>query len=159
MRGRKPLAANVHELNGNPGHRDIAARREAEPRPANGSPPRPTWLCPEGKKAWKFLIGQMETMGTLAQSDLHALATVCQAAGLYERAMRRMEKDGEYVEGRTGLTAHPAMGVAQKQSQILMRLLPEFGLTPSGRARVAIRKTERGDDDGGILGFIGRATG
>jgi len=125
MRGRKPLSAAVHELNGNPGHRDLGLRADAEPKPPSGAPIRPGWLCPEGKKAWKYLVSQLKKMGTLAQCDMQAMALVCQAAGLYDRAMRRLAKDGEYIPTRNGLGPHPAIGVAQKQSQILMILKRE----------------------------------
>lgn len=156
MRGRKPKPLAIHANNGNPSRIDLDARREAEPKAATGAPPRPQWLNPTAAVSWDYLIGHLDIMGTLSQSDQQAIAMICQAYGIYADAMAEVNAHGAVVTIAGQPQPNPYLSVANKQATILMKMLPEFGLTPSARSRIAIKRTETAEAGSDILAFIGK---
>ena len=156
MRGCKPKPAAVHAQNGNPSHLNLDARRAMEPKAAEGAPPRPAFLNPTAAEAWDYLTAHLAKMGTLAQSDQQALAMLCQAYGLYAEAMAEVNSSGAVVSVAGQAQPSPFLSVANKQAAIITKLLTEFGLTPSGRARISLKPAPgRSEKPGaGILKFL-----
>ena len=157
MRGRKPKPLALHIANGNPSKLDIDKRKEAEPAATPGTPPKPTWLSKEAAANWDYIVGHLETMGTLAQSDATAIAMLSASIATWAEAQRAVQKNGAISEDGD----HPsgAFTVASKLVPQISKLVAEFGLTPSSRSRIAIGKTEKQIEDNSILAFIGKKTG
>jgi P27 family predicted phage terminase small subunit len=165
MRGRKPLPSAIHDLNGNPSKLDMEARKAAEPKAPKGRPPLPKWLGIDGKKAWKEITSHLQGMGTLAISDGAAIAMIAQEWAIYREAMSKVngpadENGGLIVTVNGQPQANPFLNVADKSYKRLVRLLVEFGLTPSSRSRISIAKTSAPASEGSdILAFIGKRAG
>lgn len=140
MRGRKPKPAALRNLQGNPGKRAIRAGAVCAPH--SGRCPR--YLDGEAKKKWKNMAALLLGMGLLTEADEDALALYCQSwsdfleARLLVAALGLVVWDVDAEGQPTGSgKPNPAVAVADRAWARLLRLMAEFGLTPSARMRVA----------------------
>lgn len=153
--GPVPLPDNVRELNGGRSNspdrqRDDTAKAKPE------RPTRPRWLPPAARKEWNRVVPLLERQGTVAKIDQAALAAYCVAVAEIEEATVALfhAKDCEAtcrVHGPTvpasrgGTMKNPAWQVFRDAQAVVVRLAPEFGLTPGGRA--GLRLPGGGEDD------------
>ena len=171
MRGRKPLPNELHELHGNPGKR----RRDKGSRgqPSTGRVPPQLKGNKEAVRCWKRLSKLLLGMGILTTADEDALALVCEAWADYRRACAGIEEMRElggevlpvFEEDAEGKLV-PVPGAQRVNSWVAIRnaawarfvkLLPEFGLTPSSRARVKGAPPETADPFEALLNGTGTA--
>ncbi len=127
-RGRKPKPAAVHEMNGNPGRR----RHDGELRlPANT--PDPPADLPEAVKAqWDRAVALLAPTGVLTVLDGLALLVLCRAAADYLAACEKVKPGDDVLDGCRNLMA----SARDKAEARLLKMLCEFGMTPSSRARL-----------------------
>lgn len=166
-RGRKPIPAALDKLRGQPG------KRRAKPEPVGGA-------LSEGKipfvlrgnaeavRAWRRFAPLLIGMGVLRQSDETALALLCLAWSDYRKAQGKIATTSEvlavYATDAAGKSAavegefqvNPWVRLRDKAWERLVRLLPEFGLTPSARARLPQGAPEAADPFEALL--AGRGT-
>lgn len=140
MRGRKPLPTKTHELNGNPSRLNLEARKEAEPKPIAGMPPKPA-MSTEAGEAWDYVCQHLDSMGILAASDQQAIALLCKNWALLIEAESHLKKEGIIVTVNGQRQRNPWLRVKLETEKPVLKLLSEFGLTPSSRSRIAIQKT------------------
>lgn len=145
-RGPKPLPSNVHRLKGNPSKLPSEVL-EDDIRPDVKIPPCPAHLSAEAKREWKRISKHLLNLGIIAEIDMAALAMYCQAYGRWVQAEEKLAE-----LGREGMVDAMPSGYKQgsvwlqisKQSVEQMRkMLPEFGMTPSARARLSMPSTEK----------------
>ncbi|MCB2136637.1 MAG: phage terminase small subunit P27 family [Rhodobacteraceae bacterium] len=137
MRGRKPKPTALKLIDGNPGKRPI---RGQEPRPPATLPTCPAHLLPTAKTEWKRLARVLNGIGLLTQIDRTVLAAYCQAYGRWVEAERKLADTPPLLKTPAGyVQASPWITIANRQIELMTRLMAELGLTPSARSRLAIR--------------------
>lgn len=125
-----------------------AKTRTNEPEPDRARPTCPAWLRPEAKACWKRIVPQLEAMGVLGRIDRNALARYCELWARWRECAEFVQKHGETYpmkskDGRViGLASFPQAKAMQSLSETLRKLEAEFGMTPAGRARLAIDMAE-----------------
>ena len=153
--GTKPQPTALKLLKGNPGRRKLPRR---EPKPDPSMPVCPTWLDPVAKRQWAKLAPELNRMGVLAKIDGNLLARYCQTWSQWRKMIEWVQKHGETTpikseEGRvTGHKRNPQTEIAKGLSEMLTRLEPELGMTPSGRTRLEVSTKPK--PKGGIMGLM-----
>lgn len=154
-RGRKPKPIELKRLMGNPGKRSLSGGITGVP--SKGRVPSSLKGDTEAVAAWKRFAKLLVAQGVLTTSDEDALAAMCMAWSDFRRACVEIEKARplggevlpvfkESLNPETGeMESAPVPGSWQINKWVRQRdhawaryvkLLPEFGLTPSSRARV-----------------------
>jgi phage terminase small subunit len=125
---RRKLPKNVVEMRGNPGKRAIN-HAEPNPVPMDGTLNPPRKLKEEARKEWNRVIGFLAANGILGSESLSLLATYCNIhAKIVELEAANMMADAAL------LTQYRLMA-------------GEFGLTPSGRAKLKTGNGKKEDTD------------
>ena len=138
QRGPKPTPTAILKLKGT----DRADRTRNEPTPGPGVPRCPSWLDDQAKHAWRQLVPQLVAMRVLAAVDRNALARYCTLWSRWKTAEVFLQKHGSVytLKGDDGsvrcVQQFPQVAIAHRLALALGRLEAEFGMTPSGRARI-----------------------
>ena len=145
MAGRKPKPTNLRLLHGNPGKRAIP---KDEPQLAVKIPPAPRTLCKAGKREFRRMAKVLAEMRVMTVADRDALELY--AANYVRRldALERVEAEGMvvYVGENAYPMPNPFLTIAQKCEKDMIKILAEFGCTPSSRTRVKIEAPKSGRD-------------
>jgi P27 family predicted phage terminase small subunit len=141
MRGRRPKPTRLKLLTGNPGKRPL---NMDEPRPEAVIPDCPLELGPVAKREWDRLAGDLTTLRLLTSLDRAALAAYCGAYAMWAEATEAIQKYGSMVKSPSGFPIQsPYVAIANRQTEIMMRIASEFGFTPASRSRISTpSKTE-----------------
>lgn len=148
MVGRKPLPAAIKAINGRSPGRDSGGRLiQPEPQAKPGPPPAPDELQGKAREAWASFIADMDGMGVITHADRVALITLCQAWAEMQDAQKHIEDEGVVIQFPNGVPgANPYCKIREQAKLTVMKLLTEFGLTPSSRSRVKIAPPEEEDE-------------
>jgi P27 family predicted phage terminase small subunit len=124
-------------LEGNPGKR---ALNDREPTPALGVPDCPNYLDDEAKAEWFRTAKVLSDMGLLSLADRTALAAYCVVYGRWLKAEEQVKKFGSIVKSpEKGFPMKsPYLSVADQALDAMLKLMVEFGLTPSSRSRIRV---------------------
>lgn len=134
MKGRKPIPTHLKVLRGNPGKRPL---HENEPTPEPGAT-MPSYLSPEAAAHWPTVADQLEAAGVLTRLDQSALALYCETFARWRYAMDHVAEHGAVIVSPSGLAKRsPHLVIADRAFEQMLKLLTEFGMTPSSRARVS----------------------
>jgi P27 family predicted phage terminase small subunit len=131
--GPKPKPTAIRELEGDRPDRFP----EAEPTPPPGVPDPPATLSKAARVEWIRFGPTLVAMGVLTQADAPAFGIYCEAHADYYRASAKIKKQGEVAAtGAGGMKLHPLASVRDRAQKTMLRVLAEFGCTPSSRSRV-----------------------
>jgi P27 family predicted phage terminase small subunit len=135
MRGRRPKPTRIKVLTGNPGRRPL---NPDEPAPAISVPECPAELGPTARKEWDRMIAELGPLRLLTNLDRAALAAYCGAYAMWAEATEAIQKYGSMVKSPSGYPVQsPYVSIANRQTEIMMRIASEFGLTPASRSRIS----------------------
>ena len=135
MRGRRPKPTRLKQLTGNPGKRPL---NENEPKPEPSVPECPPELGPLAQREWNRLVGELGPLRILTHLDRGALASYCGAYALWAEATEAIQKYGVMIKAPTGFPVQsPYVAIANRQTEIMMRIASEFGFTPASRSRIS----------------------
>ena len=135
IRGRRPKPTRLKVLTGNPGKRPL---NENEPRPEAAVPDCPIELGPVAQQEWNRLVGELSDLKLLTNLDRAALAAYCGAYALWAEATQAIQKYGTMVKSPSGYPIQsPYVSIANRQTEIMMRIASEFGFTPASRSRIS----------------------
>jgi P27 family predicted phage terminase small subunit len=135
MRGRRPKPTRLKVLTGNPGKRPL---NNNEPNPEAAMPDCPPELGPVAKQEWDRLAGQLGPLRLITHLDRAALASYCAAYALWAEATQAIQTYGAMVKSPSGYPVQsPYVSIANRQTEIMMRIASEFGLTPASRSRIS----------------------
>ena len=142
MKGRKPKPSGVKRAEGNPGRR---ALNESEPvyTVPERVPYAPRFLSAEAKREWNRAATLLMRARVLTAVDLTALALYCDAYGLWIEARKETAERGAVIQGDKGLYQNPWLFVANKAHEQMLKLMAEFGMTPSSRTRIKAVESDR----------------
>lgn len=153
MKGRKPLPANVHLLRGNPSKLP-AEKLHGGVSPDVEIPAAPRHLKGEALKEWKRITAELAQLGLVTAIDRAALTMYVESWATYTHALQKIAAlNGELiVTHKNGFQGPSAwLTIRDKAGEQCRKLLVEFGMSPSSRARVtASRQADLFGDDGGV---------
>jgi P27 family predicted phage terminase small subunit len=105
----------------------------------------PDWLSPEAQTHWPLIAKQLRDAGILTEIDATALGQFCEVFARWKHASDLMGTR-LLVKAPSGfLMQSPLLAVVNRAHEQMMRLLDEFGMTPSSRSRVTATKSGEGD--------------
>lgn len=152
MPGPRPKPDELKALAGNPGHRPLNLDA---PKPAQGIPEMPRGLSPAGRREFKYICGQLLSMGLMYRTDGKAIAAYCDAYSMVEQADKEIKKYGlmfetKYLDSEGDLQLgdlkkNPAVDIKFKAMATMHKFLIEFGLTPASRSRLKIEAPKVAD--------------
>ena len=132
--GPKPTPTAIKKLRGNPGKRPL---NDAEPRPRMVKPRCPSHLSDEAKKEWKRISSKLFDLGLLTEIDGTALAIYCELWARWVEANKRLAESNIVIRTTNGnLVQNPLVGMANRAMTDMLKVMAEFGMTPSSRSRV-----------------------
>ncbi|PWJ13812.1 phage terminase small subunit P27 family [Jannaschia seohaensis] len=100
-------------------------------------PECPDHLSDEGKKEWDRLAQILNDMGVLTEVDRAAMSAYCQAYGRWVEAETKLRETPLLLKTPAGYVQQsPWLSISNKQIEIMTKLMPELGLTPSSRSRL-----------------------
>jgi P27 family predicted phage terminase small subunit len=138
--GRRPKPTALKELSGNPGKRALNKR---EPKLAPALPAAPAHLTPEERKTYRRLGKLQVEMGVMTAADGTALALLAVPLARFWEAKTHVDKLGSVVKTANGnLIQNPYLPVMNKAWEQVVKLLVEFGMTPSSRSRIQVVGTD-----------------
>jgi P27 family predicted phage terminase small subunit len=109
-----------------------------EPIPEAEIPDCPLELGPVARAEWDRLVVQLASLRLLTNLDRAALAAYCGAYALWAEATEAIQKYGAMVKSPSGYPIQsPYVAIANRQTEIMMRIASEFGFTPASRSRIA----------------------
>jgi P27 family predicted phage terminase small subunit len=127
-------------LRGNPGKRPLP-QNEPELPALTGAPP--AFLSPEARQEWDRIMAKVGKTGMLTEVDRMGLVVCCVAWGYFAAAATSVTQVGMLVKDPSSYPVqNPMLRIAKGWAQILARVLPEYGMTPSSRSRIAVTKKE-----------------
>ena len=119
-----------------------------EPKPTACVPDCPEVLAGESRKEWDRMSVLLHQHGLLTNLDRAALAAYCLAWGRMVDAETKLREHGSVIiSGRNVPMQSPYLRIAVKAQEQLVRILVEFGLSPSSRTRVAAQPTAANESD------------
>ncbi len=137
-KGRKSQPAEVKAAKGNPGQRKNIVTSVSVIPVAGLTPPAD--LSKPAIPVWNELVKSMIDAGFLRQTDTVVFGVFCQAVADFRRAVKRIERDGEYYKVTSNhgeyIRPHPACSIKERSMRIIMQYATEFGLTPAARQRI-----------------------
>lgn len=123
-----------------------AKKRKDDAAIESGAPAKPAWLEAE-ESQWEQLVAELLPIGVITALDQTALALLCAALLDYLKARKTVEEEGITVISEKGAVyQHPAVGIANRAWERVMRACREFGLTPASRAGLKIEPAKKVDD-------------
>ena len=120
-----------------------ADRRAGEVTPAAESPRVPTWVKGRARKCWKEIAPILEENQLLTRLDQVALALLVAPLADYILAREILEEAAQTetrflsTTDKGNVIQHPAVGVMNKAWEKVLKVLVQFGMTPSARASLA----------------------
>jgi P27 family predicted phage terminase small subunit len=141
MRGRRPKPTRLKILSGNPGKRPLNSN---EPRPEVAVPECPIELGSGARREWDRMVAELAPLRILTHLDRAALAAYCGAYAMWAEATEAIQKYGSMVKSPSGYPVQsPYVSIANRQTEIMMRIASEFGFTPASRSRISVPPDER----------------
>lgn len=135
--GRKSVPTALKIVRGNPGKRPLN-QDEPQPEPATDDD-MPAHLSDAARAHWAVVAQQLRDAKMLGRVDALALALYCEAFARWKDASDHVAKNGPVVTSpRSGYPVQsPYLNIANKAHDQMVKLLTEFGMTPSSRSRVS----------------------
>jgi P27 family predicted phage terminase small subunit len=131
MKGRKPNPARLNRLLGKK-----AKGKSHVPPSAPYLPAPPDHLSEAAKEVWQTLGSQLLEARLVTALDEPAFALLCEAYAAWADLITKARTDGPIVKMNGQLVPNPYLARADKESEKVRKLLPEFGLSPSSRTRL-----------------------
>ena len=136
--GPKTTPTKLKLLHGNPGRRPLP-EDEVEPEQAVKIPRAPSYLDKVAQKEWRNVAKKLHRIGLLTNVDLTALGFYCSQYSIWMDALKQIQKHGVLIKAQSGFPMQsPYLQIVNKSVAIMLKLLTEFGMTPSSRAGLKV---------------------
>ena len=155
--GRKPRSPEVAEASG-AYKKDPQRRKDDAPAANLEAPEMPADLNAEEREKWEEIVRDLDSMGVLSSELGSMIERYARAWGGWNETRRQIEATGgmAIVDGNGNLRRNPLNTDLHKFNDIMIRLLPEFGLTPSSRGRL---KSMKPPEQSGMSSLMDRMRG
>lgn len=137
MRGRKPKPTNLKLITGTqrPDRENVD-----EPKPPITIPDAPDHLQDEEIDVFIDIAGKLARMRVMTEMDVDAVAFYAVRFVVWKEAMSVVRETGLLAKAKNGSPIqNPYLGIANKAQADCMKILIEFGLTPSSRTRIKVQ--------------------
>ncbi len=96
---------------------------------------------------------ELKRLGLLTMVDVTALAAYCQSYRRWLQAESDLDNLGIVLTNKTGYrVANPAVGISERERNLMKAFLVEFGLTPSSRSRLHVDADKPETDEDRFFG-------
>lgn len=163
-------SAKLQLLNGNPNKKNTEELRkraaaEEKLKMATDKIKPPTWLDPLGKQTFEFIAEELLTVELVSNPDLYSMALYSDWYSQYvalEKQLRKLqreyklnyaiakekaEEEGKPFNDPNELIGNPLSRQMDTASRNLRSFGSDLGLSPSARAKLAIKMADDGGDD------------
>lgn len=140
--GRKPKPTALRVVDGIGGVQTsrLNSVKENEPKPAKAArpPSAPSHLAADAKAEWTTLAKILHPIGLLTKADYGLFEQYCVAMARWKKAEKQVRELGEVMidQKRNIPIDNPWLKVASKAHEQVRKIAPEFGLSPSARAKI-----------------------
>ena len=117
-----------------------------EPQPNIKLAAPPKHLSDEAKKEWRRIGKKLLRLGIVSEIDYAALGLYCENWSRWIEAELAMQKYGLMLVKDKFPTVSPYLKIANDAMAGMLRVLVEFGMTPSARTRVSARRVQANAD-------------
>jgi P27 family predicted phage terminase small subunit len=146
-RGPPPTPTAVLEARGS----WRAKINKSEMKPRSGAPKPPADLKGEALEEWKRIVKELAPTRVLTKADRSALLMYVQSWANMQEAAAKIAADGVVIALPNGYPQqNPYVAVFNAANRQCLRLLQEFGLTPSARARIPAGEKKPSDAAGDL---------
>lgn len=142
LRGPAPKPSVIEMAEGYPGKR---ALNRNEPKPsgltvAEAKKSFPKHMPTQYRKWWRYYAPILASIQVLTEADLISLEKLCRATGeRVEQEEQLLKATPLYKSPKSGyIQVSPLFTIVQQLREQELKLLREFGLTPSSRTRVNV---------------------
>ena len=126
--------------------------RAKEPKTRVICPPAPSFLDATAKKEWRRIAKVLSASKVLTESDLVGLQLYCVEYSRWRDAMEQLQTSDITELTPNGHKAQSIYRTIENRAfENLIKIMREFGLTPSARTRVAAIEAEQNDTGFGKL--------
>ncbi|MGX2946102.1 phage terminase small subunit P27 family [Enterococcus alishanensis] len=142
-------SAKLQLLNGNPNKKNIGelkkrARAEDKLKMNTNKIKPPDWLDKTAKEAFSFLRKELLEIELLTNGDVHALSTYCY---WYSQQVQLQSQAALYQAENPEEIGNPLLKQLDTCSKNLRSIGSDLGLSPSARAKLAIKLAQDDGDD------------
>jgi P27 family predicted phage terminase small subunit len=145
---KRPTALTL--LTGNAGKRPLPKN---EPKPEVVAPDPPATLSAAGKTIWNEIVTPLAALRVMTVMDVMALEMLCETEVRYRIAVKKIRTASKLVSiSPNGFQQQSAwLTVANKAFEQKLKILTEFGMTPSSRTSIQVIKPSKNDPLGKIM--------
>lgn len=138
--GRRGIAPKPTALRILDGDRESRINRN-EPLPGDG-PIEPTQeLSADAQVAWDRMAPELAAKHVMTFWDAQAFTTYCMTVATYQEAARKLSEEGMVAQGAAGgVIKSPYWQIMRDAIAVMTTIGGRFGLTPSDRAQLTVRK-------------------
>lgn len=154
-RGPKPTPTSVLELSGS--WRAKKRKADGEPRPEPTLCVCPDWVTGAARAYWPEIAPMLSDAGITTACDSVALGLLVDSLAEYVAAKAEVDQVGLVTVTEKGnVVQHPVVGVMHNSRDAVLRLLREFGMTPSSRTGIQVAGKDGEVIDAAELFFQGK---
>lgn len=136
----RPMPLNMRLLRPHNAKPSRTAANVPDPEVVVTIPDPPPELSEEARAYWEDYARKLREMRVLSKADLTALAMLCESTATYWESMQKVREQGLVLKApsRAGdyFIRNPFLTEANAAMAQMMKLLTEFGLTPSARVKI-----------------------
>ena len=135
-RGRKKIPTEIARLRGS-AKKDPQRINHNEPKPTQKKTRRPMWIKDKhAKEAYSYYVNLLDELGVVTVAERVAMEQLAVAYANWRRCQEASDREGIVVDGKRNANDIAARDWYDR----LLKILVEFGLTPSSRTRIVVNK-------------------
>ena len=144
--GRKPRPSWLHEVSG------TSVRTQFKKKPSKLEMQKRSLRAPKDlslnqKRIWQDIV-RNSALGHLQRQDFILMRRLVVHVDLAEQYERKLNGIGHLIRTPNGLPQQsPYVGMLNRQTLIVQRLMSELGMTPCERARLGLGTEGKNEDD------------
>jgi len=136
VRGRKRTPTEIARLRGS-AKKDPQRINHNEPQPQRKKHRKPAWIKDKhAKEAYTYYVNLLDELGVVTVAERVAMEQLAVAYANWRRCQEASDREGIVVDGKR----NPNDIAARDWYDRLLKILVEFGLTPSSRTRIVVNK-------------------
>ena len=154
LRGPAPKPSAIERAEGFPGKRK---RNTEEPQPTELTVAEVKRRCPkhlkgEERRWWRYYGELLTPLRVITETDLVAMEALARTTTERIAQEEQLRKSGPLYKSKSGyIQVSPLFSVVSTLRERELKLLREFGMTPSSRTRVQVAREEGMEDIWAIL--------
>lgn len=135
MKGRKPIPSNLKLVTGSRIRKDRT--NDDEPILPVKVPPAPTYLTVDETTEFNRVGRLLAAMRVMTEADVDMLALYAKNFIIARDTAQTIGEQGYLFQAPNGMPMpHPLMSIKNKAEDRCLKILAEFGMSPSSRTRV-----------------------